>query len=381
MTILATIFILLGGLIALIYFGYPALLKSGVFGSREPVNKQPYEPSVSIIVPAHNEEESIQAKILNLLAQDYPEDKIEILIGSDGSTDQTEAIVRRHATSRLKLFVSPQQCGKSGIQNILAAQAQGDILIFTDADCVLAADAVRQLASNFADSEVGLVTCKPTYSNSGKNEISQNESIYLRYESWIRREESSRGLLAAASGSFFGIRRQLWQPLDPNVGDDFVLPIDSVLRGFRNVLDESIQVSTVLSQTHAKTMFRMKMRIISKDLRGLFQNRAVLNPFRHRRVAAALWLHKLLRWFVPYFLVLLFIDNIFLLQKPIFQVLFALQVAFYVIALGCWFIGEDRARAPWSIPLSFCLVNAAAFAGVLHFATGKKMGRWKPVRS
>jgi cellulose synthase/poly-beta-1,6-N-acetylglucosamine synthase-like glycosyltransferase len=380
-TVEILIFVGLLALIAMIYFGYPALLKFGAFGARQPLDKRAYEPNVSIIVPAHNEENAIGAKIENLLAQDYPKDRLEILIGSDGSTDRTEEIVRAHANSSVKLVASAQQCGKSAIQNLLVRESAGEALIFTDADCMLAPDAVRQLVNDFADSRVGLVTCKPVYSNGEKNEIAQNESTYLRYESWIRREESARGLLAAASGSFFGMRRSLWRPLDPNVGDDFVLPMGVVQQGYRNILDETIQVATDISQTRAQTMFRMKMRIISKDLRGLYVNRALLNPFKHGWVALALWFHKLLRWLVPYFLVFLLIDNILLLTKPVFRVFFLLQLAFYAIALSCWFVGEERARAPWSIPMSFCLVNAAAFAGVLHFATGKKIGQWKPVRS
>jgi cellulose synthase/poly-beta-1,6-N-acetylglucosamine synthase-like glycosyltransferase len=371
---------LLSALIVLIYIGYPVLLKLGALGAARPISRELIEPTISIIVPAHNEEGSIEQKIENLLALDYPKDRIEVLVGSDGSTDNTENIVRRFASAGVQLITSDKQLGKSGIQNLAVAAAHGDILVFTDADCILAPDSLVAMVANFADPRVGLVTCSPAYSNRSENQITQNEGLYWRYENWIRSEESRRGLLTTASGWLFGMRRSLWKPLDLNVGDDFVLPLITAIHGFRNVVDVKVHVVSRLAQAQTHSMFRMKMRIVSKDMRGLWNNRSILNPFRLGSVAISIWLHKLLRWLVPYFLSVLFLANLFLLAHPLFLFFLGLQAAFYAVALCCLLIGEDRVHAPWSIALSFCLVNSAALVGSLHFAAGKKFGTWRPVR-
>jgi len=380
MNIWLWLFSLFAALIVLIYIGYPVLLSLGLLGARRTISRQRIEPVVSIVVPAHNEEQALKQKIVNLLALEYPREKLEILIGSDGSTDNTEAIVRGFDGDGVRLIANEKQCGKSGIQNLAVAAAKGEILAFTDADCILAPDAIRKMVENFADIRVGLVTCSPAYSNDAENQISRNEGLYWRYENWIRAEESSRGLLTMASGSLFGMRQSLWKPLDPNVGDDFVLPIITALQGFRNVVDESVHAASRLTQTGSRSMFRMKMRIVSKDLRGLWVNRSILNPSQSGPLAIALWLHKLLRWLVPYFLLGLLVANLFLATRPLFFVALSLQAVFYTVALCCWLIGEERAHAPWSIALFFCLVNGAALIGTLHFAAGKKMGVWRPVR-
>ena len=200
-----------------VYAGYPLLLWMGAFGRRgvarqENVVVAGEMPSmVSVIVAAHNEEAAIAAKIRNVLASDYPRERIELLIGSDGSSDRTEEIVRGHVGDGVGSISFPQHMGKSAIQNALVAAASGEILVFSDADCEFDAAALRMLVQNFADTEVGLVTAAPRYLNAGETTITRNESAYLRYESWIREEESRLGMLAMASGSLFAVRRRLWR--------------------------------------------------------------------------------------------------------------------------------------------------------------------------
>ena len=243
---------------------------------------------VSVIVAAHNEEAAIAAKIRNVLASDYPRERLEILIGSDGSSDRTEEIVRGHADDGVGLISFPQQMGKSAIQNGLVAAASGEILVFSDADCEFDAEALRMLVRNFADEEVGLVTAAPRYVNEGETAVTRNESAYLRYESWIREEESRRGMLAMASGSLFALRRRLWRPLHCDLGDDFELPLRVAEGGMRNVLERGAATVTRLSQVDAAAMFRLKVRIVSKDFRALREYRALLNPFAYGATAAGI---------------------------------------------------------------------------------------------
>jgi cellulose synthase/poly-beta-1,6-N-acetylglucosamine synthase-like glycosyltransferase len=377
---MATLFWLCFAVVAYVYFGYPLLLKSGLLGRRKIWRRGRAQPLLSVIVAAHNEESVIETKILNLLASDYPGELLEILVGSDGSSDRTEDIVSKYRSSGVGLISFPQQQGKSAMQNGLVAAASGSILVFTDADCTFPAQALRHLVENFADSRIGVVTARPRYQNELETSTTQNESLYLRYETWLRAKESDRGLLAMASGSLFAMRRDLWRPLNPHFGDDFALPLQAALGRMHTVLDPRAVAHTRLTQDSPNSMLTLKVRIVSKDLRALLAYPALLNPMRYGAVSVGLWSHKLLRWLVPYFLLALFVSCVFLGRAPFFGALLFLQLVFYSAAFA-GFARRERAPAfPWSIPMSFCVVNAAALLGILKCLSGRTSGRWKTVR-
>lgn len=367
-------------LIAWVYFGYPIILRAGVLGRRKPCSRRPIHPFVSIIIPAHNEEPTIEAKLRNLLASEYPRERVQILVGSDGSADSTEEIVRRFAADGVCLVSFPNQRGKSEMQNALVAVASGAILVFTDADCLFSQATLQSLVQSFADPNVGLVTGRPAYVNKAQTKVTENESAYLGYETWLREQESARGILAMASGSLFVIRRSLWQPLDPNLGDDFLLPLRIAKAGWRNVLDNRAVAFTQLTQSDPVSMFHLKVRVISKDFRALLSHRSLLNPFRYGALAIGLWSHKLLRWFVPYFLLGIATTSFCLLDRPMFRFLAGLQIAFYAAAVGGFLSRERAGQFPWSVPMSFCVVNIAALVGTLKCLVGVKSGHWVPVR-
>jgi len=364
-----------------VYFGYPLVLWIGAFGRKQTFRRGDGQPLISVIVAAHNEESQIAAKIHNLIESKYPRDRVEILIGSDGSSDKTEDIVREFTCEGVGLLSFPQQQGKSAIQNGLVAVASGDILVFTDADCFFAPDALSFIVENFADPRVGLVTAHPRYLNESETSITENESIYLRYETWLRRQESDRGLMAMASGSLFALRRSLWHPLKPGEGYDFVCPLRVAQAGMLNRLDDRVAAVTRLTQDQPAAMLRMKTRIIGKDFRGLLSHGDLLNPIVHGSLAAGLWSHKLLRWLVPYFLLALMASNLALPGRPFFRAVFALQATFYALALVGLAARGRSDKFPFSVPASFCIVNFAALQGTLSCFAGKTSGRWIPERN
>lgn len=368
-------------IVTYVYFGYPLLLRFGLLGRHIAIHRGDVRGLVSVIVPAHNEEATIEAKLRNLLASDFPRDQVEILIGSDGSSDRTEEIVRQFESEGVGLISFPQQHGKSAIQNGLVAAASGSILVFTDADCLFAPDALRRLVENLADPRVGLVTARPIYFNAQESNVAENESAYLRYETWLRERESERGILAMASGSLFAMRRPLWEPLPSDQGDDFALPLRVAKARMLNVIDSRAVAITRLTQNAPGSMFRMKVRIISKDFRALMANCELLNPAHHGALAISLWSHKLLRWIVPFFLLGLFGSNLFLMNMQLFRSVLELQVAFYLIAGAGFAIRDHAVGFLWSTPLSFCIVNLAAFLGVIKCFSGRTSGQWKPERT
>jgi cellulose synthase/poly-beta-1,6-N-acetylglucosamine synthase-like glycosyltransferase len=370
-------------LIVYVYLGYPLLLGFGLFGKKRPTHREEILPSVSVVIPAHNEERVIRSKIQNVLSQDYPPEKMQILVGNDGSTDATAQIVSEFIPRGVQLVNATRAGGKSNIQNALVSMAKAEILVFTDADCFLPPNAVRIIVQNFGDRQVGLVTNCASFLNEGETPTVEGESLYWRYEAWLRNQESDRGILSMASGSLFAMRHTLWAPLNPSVGDDFALPLRVATAGWRNVLDTRVSAATVLSQNQPRSMFRTKMRIVSKDLRGLLRAPECLNPFRTGWVAVGLWSHKLLRWCIPYFLIILLISNIplaFSSGQGFYKVSLAAQVVLYAIAILGLFIKSRRTRFPLSAISSFCLVNLAALFGTLHCFTLQSAGHWKPVR-
>jgi cellulose synthase/poly-beta-1,6-N-acetylglucosamine synthase-like glycosyltransferase len=370
------VFCVCAGTILWVYFGYPLALKIGSLGRKKQFVLAGSMPTVSIIIPAHNEELVIEAKLTNLFALDYLPERVEILVGSDGSSDRTQQIVERFAREGVGLVSFPQQQGKSAIQNGLVALASGEILVFTDADCLLPKHALRRILENFADGRVGLVTAYPKYVNACETVTAENEGLYLRYETWLRRQESERGLLAMASGSLFAVRRSLWEPLDRHLGDDFVLPLRVARAGQVNVIDPRVGVCTRLSQNTPSTMLALKVRIISKDLRALLADCALLNPFRYGATAIGLWSHKLLRWLVPYFLLATLATNSFLVGSRLFQIALGAQLVFYGIAIAGFALPGRAAKLPWSVPMSFCVVNAAALLGTVKCIAGGTSGVW-----
>ena len=363
-----------------VYLGYPLLLRLGFFGRRRSFRRAAVRPSISVIVAAHNEEAGNEAKLHNLLALDYPREFVEILIGSDGSSDRTEEIVSGFRDQGVGLISFPRQQGKSAMQNGLVAAASGEILVFTDADCLISRDSLQLLAEHFADARVGLVTARASFTNGSETSVTENESRYLRYDTWLRAEESDRGILAMASGSLFAMRRSLWQPLPRELGDDFVLPLRVVLAGMVNRLEARAFVATPLTQNRAGSMLRMKSRIIRKDFRALLAHRAILNPLRYGSVAFVLWSHKLLRWFVPYFLIALLGASLALRHHPLPRALLAAQIVFYALAIAGVSRRDGRALAPFAIPASFCLVNLAALIGTARGLYSRGSGSWTPLR-
>ena len=368
--------------IVYVYLGYPLLLSLlNQIQHWKPEISPNFIPSVSLIIAAYNEAKVIARKIENSLSLDYPRQKLEIIVASDGSTDGTNEIVRGYAPQGVKLVALNPNQGKSTAQNRGVAKATGEILFFTDANVMLRPGAIRKIVRNFADPQVGCVVGKVTYLNEGDTSVSEGEGLYWRYELFLRKKESEIGNFAMGSGPIMALRRELFQPLDPDVGEDFVLPMQTAIKGYRVVYEPEAISEEILFQNTPATMFRSKVRIITKDLRGLFLCRAILNPFKYPLYAWGLISHKLLRWLVPYFLITIFITNLLLLGKPFYNFTLLLQVLFYTLALA-GYLWQRNGKPPrvLGIPFSFCLVNLAALVGVARFVMGKKAGRWKPVR-
>jgi cellulose synthase/poly-beta-1,6-N-acetylglucosamine synthase-like glycosyltransferase len=365
-------------LLAYTWLGYPAILwiLRRLFGIAP--RREKCEPAFSIIVAAHNEESHMAAKLEDCMALEYPADRVEILVASDGSTDRTEAIVEEFARrdSRIRLLRSAGRAGKSGVQNLAVEQARGDILLFTDAESRTRANLLQQIGEDFADPGVGMVA--PTvYFGRVDGAVSKGQGAYWRFELFLRQLESDLGILATASGSAFAMRRVLFRPIPPQYGDDCVLPLEVRLQGYRVLQDARIIVSDEMPSTIDGEL-RARVRMTARNWTGILSRPGLLNFLRYPGTAWGLVSHKFLRWLTPFFLGAMFLLNCFLAVRTRMIPLLLLQSCFYLAALVGWRRSRQRPCARiFGYPFAFCLANLGFFLGLVRCLRAQRVVAYK----
>ena len=373
------------GLIVYCYLGYPLLMALSALVRTVPVRKGDIRPTVSVVLSVWNEADVIETKIRNLLALDYPAEKIEILIGSDHSDDGTDDIIRGFPDARVRFVAAPQRRGKTLMLNDLVAQAQNEIVVFTDARQVLDKDAVRQLVNNFADPCVGCVSGELVFFQSQGSATGRGVSLYWRYEKFIRACESRIHSMLGATGAIYAIRRELFTPLPaPVVLDDMFIPFQIIRKKFRAVFDGTAKAYDYAAE-EPREEYRRKVR----TLYGNYQIFALLpwmfNPFQSP-VAWQLFSHKLLRLLAPFLLLAVLVSNFYLLPFARYWMVFVLQLLFYGLAVMEWLVIKRKygivkiLRKIGYVPYVFCLLNGAALAGLWRFLRGGQPVTWQKAR-
>jgi cellulose synthase/poly-beta-1,6-N-acetylglucosamine synthase-like glycosyltransferase len=363
-----------------VYVGYPALLLLLARLCPRPVRRDGVRPRMSVIVPAHDEADVIGEKIQNTLNNGYPEDRLELIVASDGSSDATVRIARRFADPRVRVL-DLARGGKAAALNAAAQAAIGEVLVFTDADVLLAPGALRHIAENFADPEVGGVAGRKVADCPATGHVGRGEDLYARFDEWQRGLESAFGSVVASHGALHAVRRELYVPVaDPTGADDMAISMRVVLRGRRLVYDTRA-MARVKAPDDGMTELERKVRIANQVMRALFGLRASL--WTSGFYSVQLLSHKLLRYLVPVFLLLLLGSNVWLSiadPYPAWDVLLLLQSAFY----GAGALGTVARRSAavrsrlFTIPYYFCLVNTAALLALLSVLRGERAVAWSP---
>jgi cellulose synthase/poly-beta-1,6-N-acetylglucosamine synthase-like glycosyltransferase len=354
------------------YFGYPLLL---VFLSLTKKQKEVYcstarfEINVSLAIPVYNEEKVIRKKIENTLSLEYPKHKIEILVVSDASTDRTARIVREYERDGVRYFEQPSRKGKAGALNRSLLEAKNEIIVFSDASILLESDALQNVLRPFADSTIGCV--------SGEDYVPGNggEGAYGRYELFLRNLESRLGSIVGASGCFYAQRKSLCEPFPEGMAPDFFSVLKTNEKGFRAVTEPSARGFMQSVPSH-KGEFQRKVRTLLRGITTLFHFKHLLNPFRYDMFAVQLISHKLLRWLVGVFLILLFLSNAFLLSTSFYAIIFFMQIIFYGMAI----IGGAGFSSPvfLRIPLFFSIVNLSTLVAWAKYLMGYRQEIWEP---
>ncbi len=369
--------------IAYTYFGYILLcILSGKLLGKDPVKKE-YYPSISVIVACYNEENVIREKIENLLSLDYPKDKIEIIIASE-STDQTDAIISEYTRQSVKLYKYSGRNGKTRLIYNTVPHAKGEILIFSDANIIIKNDAIRIISSLFSDPKVGAATGLLTITNPLKSSISRGESIYKKYESALRKSNSRLGRVLNSDGALFAIRKDLYRPLSPDRGDDFELVIRVLINNYKSLFEpEAIAYED--ASISAKAEISRKIRMVSWFTKSTLL--LIKEMFFRLRFGLMLQIisHKLMRWFTPYFFIMLFISNVFLIENSgIYPIIFIIQIFAYTSGLiGIYQIGIKKKKPHffYGAAYYFLMYNYAFLIGTIKgMFPAKTSSSWEKTR-
>ena len=384
MLIVEVILWIVMALVVYAYAGFPLLLlMRGLI--RRPITKQEVTPSVSLVVIAHNEEESIQEKLENILALDYPRDRLQVLIGSDGSDDKTDEIVARYSDRGVELHSLPRS-GKIPTLNATVAHATGDVLVFSDANSMFDTTAIRALMRCFADPTVGAVAGNQCYSSDTKNAASLGERMYWSFDRFLKQIQSTSGNATSSTGSIHAIRRKLFRPVPLAVCDDFVISTRAVEQGYRLVFEPDAIAREAVAATDSAE-FSRKVRVITRGLGGLWAVRPLFNPFRFGFYSFQLTSHKLLRWSVTWLLVILLVVSAALANStPFYWWLLNAQLVFYGCGLIAFLLRSTSIVCVptfrlLNVPYYFCLVNIAAACGWLQLLRGRRIDVWNSNRS
>lgn len=364
------------------YVAFPVLVFLRGLWWRRPYRVADITPKVTLVIAAYNEAKSIRAKVENVLALDYPRKKLEVLVASDGSTDETNEIVRGYAAQGIRLLALPRQ-GKAGALNSAVATATGEILVFSDANSMYAPDAIRALVRPFADPEVGGVAGNQVYLKENRTSgADAGEHSYWNFDRKLKQSQSQAGNAISATGAIYAIRRSLFRPVAVGVTDDFAISTDIIVQGYRLVFAPAAMAYEPVAESSGLE-FGRKVRVITRGLRGVMLRSELLNPLRHGFYALQLFSHKVLRRLVVFPLLLMFIANLFLWNAGIFyQLTLLAQVALYGCGLlGFWLNGTRLGRSKLlSLPFFFCMVNAASFLATINILRGHRIDRWEPKR-
>jgi cellulose synthase/poly-beta-1,6-N-acetylglucosamine synthase-like glycosyltransferase len=367
-------------LVVYAYAGYPILVWAfaRAFGRRAdpPAPADDELPTLSLVLAAYNEEAVIEDRLRNALALDYPSGKLEIVVGSDGSTDRTAEIVRGFADRGVRLLDYPRNRGKASVLNSATAEARGEILLMSDANTDIDRSAARRLARWFrdpgVDSVVGrLVLVDPA---TGRNA----DGLYWKYETFLKRCEGRLGALLGANGAIYALRRDLYTPIPAGtIVDDFVIPLLVKLRtGGRIVFDdEAFAVEETPPDVGSE--FHRRSRIGAGGFQSVGMLWRLLDP-RRGWVAFSFLSHKILRWLGPFFLIAVLVSNLLLCGRPFFRAALLVQAGFYATALLMAYVpSRSRWLRPLRLVTMFTGMNVALLVGFWRWLRGSQKAAWR----
>ena len=360
-----------------VYAGYPLVLRVWAHLARKDVSLAAYEPHVCLLIAANDEAAVIGAKVENSLGIDYPMDRLDIIIASDGSRDGTNEIVRAFAP-RVQLFALDERRGKIAAINEVMRHVKADIVVLSDANTFLRRDAVRQLVQNFADPEVGAVSGDVVLTGE-RAALAGSEDLYYRYERHLQRLESEIGSLVGVDGALYAIRRQLFTaPPADTILDDMAIPMGVLRTGHRVVFEANALAEEAGSGSSSEEFWR-KVRVVAGAVQFLLRPDSGV-PVNRVQALFTLVSHKALRWMSPAFAAAAFTSSAMLAPSSMFfSMVLAVECGVVMLGLaGC--VPSLRRISLVALPHYFCLVQGAAVVGFARGIAGRQPVAWRRFR-
>lgn len=348
------------------YLGYPLMLVLWGVKKSRPLVRTYCTPRVTIVIAAWNEGRNIAARIENCLQQVYPHEMLDIVVVSDGSTDETSSIVKSFASRGVSLIELETRMGKAVALNVGVAAAHGEIVVFADARQSFSPTAVRELVANFSDSSVGVVSGELILESNGAGPATEGVGLYWTIEKWIRQKEATIDSIVGATGAIYAIRRDLFEALPPGtILDDLLTPMRIAMRGFRVVFEGRALAFDRIANDYSSE-FRRKVRTLAGNYQAISVCPQLIKPWANRLFLQFVS-HKVLRLIAPMALVGLFITNIAHMGGW-YTVFMIVQTAGYTMALVGWWLSKIGVRERVTgTAFTFCLLNYAALLGAVQF--------------
>lgn len=366
--------------VAFSYLVYPLIVAGLVQlrGATKLLADDSGRPTLSIVIVCYNEEAVLPEKLRNLEAIQYPEDSIEFVLGSDGSTDHTADLLTTWSDKRKRILLFSDRRGKTHVLNDAVPAATGEIIVFSDANTMFQPATVARLVRWFADPRVGAVCGELKLLPDQQEPGGTGEASYWMFENWLKKQESDFKTLLGATGGVYAIRRSLFVPLptEESIADDFLVPLRIVKKGLRVVYaDDALAFERTSGSM--KGEFDRKARIGAQNFAGIADFAPLLSP-KAGFVAFALWSHKIIRWCVPILALIFLVASAILAYDSSFYSWFLLLELIFLAGAAAGFIA-DR----WKISLAYAglpyyitAMNVALLVGLYRFLTGKQQNTW-----
>jgi biofilm PGA synthesis N-glycosyltransferase PgaC len=371
------------------YLGYGLLLfillkiKSLLFGKKE-IPAIGYTPSVTVVVAAYNEAYCIEEKIINTLALNYPENKIRFVFITDGSTDETPDIIAKYP--QILGMHEPGRSGKIAAVHRAMSKVETEIVVFTDANTMLNQDAILLMCRHYQDEKVGAIAGEKRVQIDETADATAGEGFYWKYESKLKKWDSELYSVVGAAGELFSIRTCLYEPVSPDtILDDFMISMNIAVKGYK-IVYEPDAYATELASANTGEELKRKIRIAAGGVQSTIRLKALLLPFKQPILTFEYISHRILRWVVtPYLMILTFFINIALVAVHGFLNIYGLmllgQLFFYAAAILGWIMEQKQIKVKvFFIPYYFCLMNYAVIAGFARYFFAEQSVLWEKAK-
>lgn len=361
--------------------GYPVLMVIlNKLTKKKNIARKQRDIPVSLIISAYNEEKVIEKKLLNVEKLSYP--LLEVIVANDGSSDNTKRIVndfiKNHPNMNLILKNVEGRLGKTNAQNEAVKMAKGDIIVFSDANSMFKEDAIDELISYFTSDDIEYVCGSLIYTNGDLCMSGYLESTYWNMDLFLRKVESNISSIASGNGAIYAVRKKYYRNYDLISSHDYEMPLHAALNGRRALYNEKAICYEKAGES-AKDEFKRKVRMQRRILTNIFTNLRRLNIFRYKSFAFFHFSHKTLRFLQAFFHLMIFVTNLFLLDRPFFVFTMIFQIIFYLLALfGKVFNLKNKI---FYFPMYYCMMILAQIIGAYKELTGKSRATWEKAES